>query len=73
MKLEQVLPQLRDGAIITRTKPFKHEGSTVIFVKMDDTHLRFKCIWSNGEEMETWAYYRFRTEDIWAENWEIAG
>jgi hypothetical protein len=73
MKLEQVLPLLRDGKTITRTKPFKNDGATLIFVKIEESKLKFKCIWSTGEEMEFWACYRLRTEDILAENWEIAG
>ena len=73
MKLEQVLPMLRDGKTITRSKPFKHDGATLIFVKIEESKLKFRCIWSNGEQMEYWASYRLRTEDILSENWEVAG
>ena len=73
MKLEQVLPLLRDGQTITRSKPFKNDGATIVFVKMEESKLKFRCIWSNGEQMEHWASYRFRSEDLLAENWEIAG
>ena len=73
MKLEQALPMLRDGQTITRSKPFKHDGATLIFVKIEESKLKFKCIWSNGEQMEYWAFYRFTAEDILSENWEVAG
>ena len=73
MKLEQVLPLLRDGKTITRKKPLKHDGATIVFVKMEESKLKFRCIWSNGEQMEYWASYRLRTEDILSEQWEIAG
>ena len=72
MKLEQVLPQLRDGQTITRSKPFNHDGATIIFVKIEESKLKFKCIWSTGEELG-WAYYRLRSEDVLSENWEVAG
>lgn len=72
MKLEQVLPMLRDGKTITRTKPFE-QGTTVVFVKLEESKLKFKCVWSTGEEMSFWACYRLRAEDILSENWEVAG
>jgi hypothetical protein len=72
MKLEQVLPQLREGQTITRSKAFQAERNTILFVKIEQSKLKFKCIWSNGDEIN-WAYYRFRTEDVMAENWEVAG
>ena len=72
MKLEQVIPMMRDeGKIITRTKPFG-ENNTVVFVKMEDNQMKFKVIWTT-QEMTKWANYRLRTEDINADNWEIAG
>jgi hypothetical protein len=71
MKLEQVLPMLRDGKTITRIKSFK-DGTTVVFVKIEESKLKFKCIWSNGEPIG-WASYRLRSEDVLAENWEVAG
>ena len=73
MKLEQVLPMLRDGQIITRSKKWNPNSTTVILVKIEESSLRFKCVWSTGEEMSFWAYYRFTAEDILSENWEIAG
>ena len=71
MKLEQVLPMLRDGKTITRSKPFKHDGATIVFVKIEESKLKFRCIWSNGEQMEYWASYRLRTEDILSDDWEV--
>ena len=71
MKLEQVLPMLRDGKCITRTKPYKHK-STILFVKLEDDRLKFKIIFSNGDVVN-WAYYTLKTEDVLAENWEVAG
>lgn len=73
MKLEQVLPMLRDGHIITRNKKWYPNPTTVILVKIEESSLRFKCVWSNSEEMSFWAFYRFQEEDISAEDWEIAG
>ena len=73
MKLEQVLPLLRDGKLITRSKKWNPNSTTVILVKMEESKLRFKCVWSTGEEMSFWACYKFTAEDILSENWEIAG
>ena len=73
MKLEQVLPLLRDGKAITRSKPHNNsDKTTVIFVKIEESKLKFKCIWSSGEELG-WASYRLRSEDILSEDWEVAG
>ena len=71
MKLEQVLPALRDGKIITRTKPY-NDKNTVVFVKLEDDRLKFKIIFSTGDVVN-WAYYTLKTEDVMAENWEVAG
>ena len=73
MKLEQVLPMLRDGQIITRSKKWNPNSTTVILVKIEESSLKFKCVWSTGEEMSFWACYRFTAEDILSEKWEIAG
>ena len=73
MKLEQVLPFMRDGKTITRSKKWNQKSTTVILVKMEESKLRFKCVWSTGEEMSFWACYRFTAEDILSEQWEIAG
>lgn len=73
MKLEQVLPLLRDGKTITRTKDLKHDGATIVFVKIEESRLKFRCIWSDGEAMRDWSSYRLRAEDVLADNWEIAG
>jgi hypothetical protein len=70
MKLEQVLPMLRDGKTITRTKPYK-DKKTVVFVKLEDDRLKFKIIWSTGEVIG-WSYYTLKTDDVMAENWEVA-
>ena len=71
MKLEQVLPILRDGKTITRTKPYGKD-STILFVKIENARLKFKIIFSTGDVVN-WAYYTFKTEDVMADNWEIAG
>ena len=71
MKLEQVLPMLRDGKIITRKKPY-NDSSTVVFVKLEDNRLKFKIIFTTGDVIN-WAYYTLKTEDVLAENWEVAG
>jgi len=73
MKLEQVLPMLRDGKTITRSKKWNPNSTTVILVQIEESKLIFKCVWSTGEEMSFWACYRFTAEDILSENWEIAG
>jgi hypothetical protein len=70
MKLEQVLPQLRDGQTITRTKPY-NQSNTVLFLKIEDSKLKFKIIWTSGDVIN-WADYRIRTEDVMTDNWEIA-
>jgi hypothetical protein len=71
MKLEQVLPMLRDGKTITRNKPY-NQSATVLFLKIEDLKLKFKIIWTNGDVVN-WAYYTLKTEDVLAENWEVAG
>jgi hypothetical protein len=71
MKLEQVLPMLRDGKCITRTKPY-NESSTVLFLKIEDSKLKFKIIWTSGDVIN-WACYNLKTEDVMADNWEVAG
>lgn len=70
MKLEQVLPMLRDGKTITRTKPY-NDNSTILFVKIKESKLNFKVIWSTGEVIG-WSYYTLKTDDVMAENWEVA-
>jgi hypothetical protein len=71
MKLEQVLPQLRDGQTITRNKPY-NQSSTVLFLKIEGSQLKFKIIWASGDVIN-WADYRIRAEDVMADDWEIAG
>ena len=71
MKLKQVLDALESGETITRTKPYK-DKSTILFVKLEDMKLKFKIIFSNGD-IVNWAYYTLKTDDVMAENWEIAG
>ena len=72
MKLEQVLPMLRDGKTITRTKPVP-SGFSVLFVKINGyEQLVKKFVLSTGEEMD-WSWYRVTKEDVMAENWEVAG
>jgi hypothetical protein len=71
MKLENVLPLLRNGETITRKKPYG-EKSTILFVKLDNERLKFKIIFSTGDVVN-WAYYTFKTDDVMADNWEIAG
>jgi hypothetical protein len=73
MYLEQVLPMLRDGKTITRSKKWNPNSTTVILVKIEESSLRFKCVWSTGEEMSFWACYTFKTEDVLVDNWEVAG
>jgi len=72
MKLEQVLPMLRDGQIITRSKKWNPNSTTVILVKIEDNKLKFKLVFTTGEIIN-WAYYTLKTEDIFSENWELAG
>jgi hypothetical protein len=71
MKLENVLPMLRNGETITRKKPYA-EKSTILFVKLEDNRLKFKIIFTTGD-IVNWAYYTLKTEDVMADNWEIAG
>ena len=69
MKLEQVLPELRSGVTITRTKPYG-DKSTILFVKIENERLKFKIIFSTGD-IVNWAYYTLKTDDVMAENWEV--
>ena len=70
MKLEQVLPMLRDGQTITRQKPQKNGLALVLFVKINNDKLQSRFITSYGDEFD-WAYYTLKTEDVLAENWEV--
>ncbi len=70
MKLEQVLPMLREGKCISREKPQKNGGSLFLFVRMLNERLHFMFITSTGEQI-SWAYYTLKTEDVMAENWEV--
>jgi hypothetical protein len=72
MFLEQVLPILRDGQTITRERKTKDNITMIYFVRFIDDRLKFMFITSNGDQTP-WAYYTLKTEDIMADNWEIAG
>ena len=72
MKLEQVLPMLRDGKTITRIKKWNPNSTTDILVKIEESSLKLKCVWSTGREMTFWADYMFTAEDLLAEDWKIA-
>jgi len=63
---------LRDGQIITRSKKWNPNSTTVILVKIEDNKLKFKLVFTTGEIIN-WAYYTLKTEDIFSENWELAG
>ena len=71
MNLGQVYPALRAGQVITRTKPYGKQN-TVVFVKLENDRLKFKVIFTTGDIIN-WASYRLRSEDVLAENWEVAG
>jgi len=71
MKLEQILPMLRDGKTITRQKPQKNGRALVLFVKINNDKLQFRFITSYGDEID-WSYYTLKTDDVMAENWEVA-
>jgi len=72
MKLEQVLPSLRDGKCITRERKTKDDITMIYFVRIIDDRLKFMFCTSKGDQI-SWAYYTFKTEDIIADNWEISG
>ena len=55
MYLEQVMPLLREGKTITRSKKWNPNSTTVILVKLQESSLKFKCVWSNGEEISFWS------------------
>ena len=70
MKLEQVLPELRNGKCITRERKTKDDITMIYFVRIIDERLKFMFFTSTGENIP-WAYYSFKTEDIMVDNWEI--
>jgi hypothetical protein len=72
LKLEQVLPSLRDGKCITRERKTKDKITMIYFVRIIDERLKFMFFTSKGDQTQ-WAYYTFKTEDIMADNWELAG
>ncbi len=73
MKLEQVLPLLRDGKTITRKKALNNsDKSTVLFLKIEKSKLKFQIVWSDSEVVG-WGHYTLKTEDILSEDWEVAG
>lgn len=71
MNLEEVIPALRDGKIITRIKSFvSHDVSATIFVKMVNKKLQFKFSTAEGDRID-WQYYSLKSDDVLAENWTI--
>ena len=72
MKLEQVLPMLRDGKCITRERKSKDSITMIYFVRIIDDRLKFMFYTSKGDQI-SWASYSFKAEDVVADNWEIAG
>lgn len=72
MKLEQVLPILRDGQCITRQRKINNDTAMIYFVRIIDNKLKFMVLTSKGDKIP-WAYYSFQTEDITVDNWEVAG
>ncbi|MFM6944965.1 MAG: hypothetical protein ACKOXV_06730 [Bacteroidota bacterium] len=69
MLLEEVMPALREGKIISRTKDYDGLQATVS-VKIDNNKLRFKWCRTCGAEIG-WNWYSFKIEDVQAENWII--
>ncbi len=72
MKLEQVLPMLRDGKCISRERKTKDDITMIYFIRIIDDRLKSMFFTSKGDQTQ-WAYYTFKTEDIMADNWELAG
>lgn len=72
MNLEEVIPALRNGEIITRVKSFvSHDVLPVnIFVKMVDKKLQFKFSTVEGDRID-WQYYSLKGDDVLADNWTI--
>ena len=71
MNLEEVIPALRDGKIITRVKSFVSDDvSATIFVKMVNKKLQFKFSTAEGDRID-WQYYSLKSDDVLAENWTI--
>jgi hypothetical protein len=71
MNLEEVIPALRDGKIITRIKSFvSHDVSATIFVKMVNKKLQFKFSTAEGDRID-WQHYSLKSDDVLAENWTI--
>jgi hypothetical protein len=71
MNLEEVIPALRDGKIITRVKSFvSQDVSATIFVKMVNKKLQFKFSTAEGDRID-WQHYSLKSDDVLAENWTI--
>ena len=71
MNLEEVIPDLRDGKIITRVKSFvSQDVSATIFVKMVNKKLQFKFSTAEGDRID-WQHYSLKSDDVLAENWTI--
>ena len=71
MNIEEVIPALRDGKIITRVKSFvSHDVSATIFVKMVNKKLQFKFSTVEGDRID-WQHYSLKSDDVLAENWTI--
>ena len=69
MLLEEVMPALREGKIVSRTKEYDGREASVS-VKIDDNKLEFYWRRSCGAKLG-WAWYSFKIEDVLAENWII--
>ena len=69
MLLEEVMPALREGKVVSRIKHY-NDGRATVSVKIDNNKLEFKWCRSCGAELG-WAWYSFKIEDVLAENWII--
>ncbi len=69
MLLEEVMPALREGKIVSRTKEYDGREATVS-VKIDNNKLEFKWQRTCGTEIG-WNWYSFKIEDVQAENWIV--
>ncbi len=69
MTLEEVLPLLREGKSITRTRKSYNQASMIVWF-VSGTKLNCKFLYKSGKEFNDY-HYKFSNEDLIADDWEI--
>ena len=69
MTLEEVLPLLRKGKSIKRTRKSNNQALMIVWFA-SGTKLNCKFLFKSGKEFNDY-YYKFANEDLISDDWEI--